>query len=89
DEIVLVEDGPVTEEMTVIVDKYKETHPEVLHVLPLEKNVGLGKALAEGVKACRNELIARMDADDIMKMDRIEKQWQLFQKNPNLVIAGS
>lgn len=72
DEIVLVEDGPVTEEMTVIVDKYKETHPEVLHVLPLENNVGLGKALAEGVKACRNELIARMDADDIMKTDRIE-----------------
>ena len=67
--------------MTVIVDKYKETHPEVLHVLPLENNVGLGKALAEGVKACRNELIARMDADDIMKTDRIEKQWQLFQKS--------
>lgn len=30
-----------------------------------------------------------MDADDIMKTDRIEKQWQLFQKNPNLVITGS
>ncbi|MFB6410120.1 glycosyltransferase [Enterococcus faecalis] len=89
DEIVLVEDGPVTEEMTGIIDKYKETHPEVLHVLSLERNVGLGKALAEGVKACRNDLIARMDADDIMKTDRIEKQWQLFQKNPNLVIAGS
>ena len=44
--------------------------------------------MAEGVKVCRNELIARMDADDIMKTDRIEKQWQLFQKS-NLVIAGS
>ncbi len=37
DEIVLVEDGPVTEEMTVIVDKYKETYPEVLHVFTSRK----------------------------------------------------
>lgn len=44
----------------------------------LEKNSGLGLALAEGIKHCSNELVARMDTDDICVPDRFEIQLNCF-----------
>ena len=89
DEIVLVEDGPLTEELYAVVREYKEKHPALFHSVVNEKNLGLGLALNEGLKACRNELVARMDTDDISKPDRCEKQLRRFQEKPQLAIVGS
>jgi glycosyltransferase involved in cell wall biosynthesis len=55
----------------------------------LEKNRGLGLALAEGMLRCKYELVARMDSDDIARGDRFEKQLAVFEKNPSLDICGS
>lgn len=44
--------------------------------------------MAEGVLNCRNELIARMDTDDIMVEDRLEVQYKLFKENSSLAIVG-
>ena len=85
DEIVLVEDGPLTDELYKIVDEYKD----LLHIVVNEKNVGLGLALNAGLKACKNELVARMDTDDISKPDRCEKQLNRFLEKPSLAIVGS
>ncbi len=85
DEIVLVEDGPLTDELYVVVDQYKEK----LHIVVNEKNLGLGLALNEGLKVCKNELVARMDTDDISKTDRCEKQLKIFEEKPELSIVGS
>ena len=63
DEIVLVEDGPLTDELYAVVEEYKPH----LHIVINKKNLGLGLALNEGLKACSNELVARMDTDDISK----------------------
>lgn len=84
DEIVLVEDGPLTPELYAILDKYP-----MLHRVKNEKNLGLGLALNEGLKVCRNELVARMDTDDISKPDRCEKQLRRFEEKPELAIVGS
>ena len=84
DEIVLVEDGPLTDELYAVVEEYKP----YLHIVINEKNLGLGLALNEGLKACRNELVARMDTDDISKHDRCEKQLRYFQANPETTIVG-
>ena len=81
DEIVLVEDGPLTEELYAVLKEYKEKYPELLHVVVNKKNLGLGLALNVGLKACRNELVARMDTDDISKPDRCEKQLRFFMKH--------
>ena len=78
DEIVLVEDGPLTEELYTVVEEYKAKYPDLLHIVVNEKNLGLGLALNEGLKVCRNELVARMDTDDISKPDRCEKQLKRF-----------
>ena len=85
DEIVLVEDGPLTDELYRVVDEYKDK----LHIVINEKNLGLGLALNEGLKVCRNELVARMDTDDISKKDRCEKQLKRFEEKPELAIVGT
>lgn len=85
DEIVLVEDGPLTDELYAVVKEYKPH----LHIVINERNLGLGLALNEGLKACHNELVARMDTDDISKPDRCEKQLKRFSEKPELAIVGS
>ncbi len=49
-------------------------------VVKLEKNQGLGIALAIGLEHTKNRLVARMDTDDIMEPQRLEKQLEIFQK---------
>ena len=72
-DIVMVEDGPLTPELYTALDKLEETYPCLLRV-PLEKNVGLGPALAEGVLHCPCELIARIDTDDYAYPTRCQEQ---------------
>lgn len=88
DEVVLVEDGPLTDELYKVIDDYKEKYKNI-HLVKLPKNVGLGPALKEGVEACSNELIARFDSDDISVNDRCEKQISEFKMDKDLDIIGS
>lgn len=44
-EVVLVCDGPLTPELDALIEGYQAQHPEVLKVVRLEKNGGLGNAL--------------------------------------------
>lgn len=87
-EVVMVEDGPLTEDLYAVLDQFCNLHPEMKRV-PLEGHHGLGPALAEGLLHCSNELVARMDTDDIARNDRFEKQLAEFDTNPNLDICGS
>ena len=89
DEWVIVEDGPLSREMYTLLDEYQKKYPNLIIRIALEKNQGLGKALREGIPKCNNNLIARMDTDDIAKEDRFEKQLSEFKENPELDICGS
>ena len=84
DEIVLVEDGPLTEELYSVINDYKD----YLHIVVNETNLGLGLALNKGLLACRNELVARMDTDDIAELDRCEKQLRFFSQHPDVSVLG-
>lgn len=88
DEIVIVEDGPLTESLYAVLDEYKAKYPQIVRTVKNEKNLGLGLALNVGLKECKNELVARMDTDDISKPDRCEKQLKMFAENPDLDIIG-
>ena len=59
-----------------------------LNVVRLAKNGGLGNALNEGIKHCKNELVARMDSDDIAYPDRCEKQMAVFNAHPEVSICS-
>lgn len=87
-QVVLVEDGPLTPGLNTIVMEYCSKYPE-LEIVPLPENRGLGLALAEGIKHCKYELVARMDTDDIARKDRFELQLKQFDINPQLDICGS
>lgn len=86
DEIVVVKDGPITEELQAVIDE--RMGKVKINEVSLAENHGLGYALNEGVRACRNELIARMDADDYSLPNRCELQLTEFVKNPALDIIG-
>ena len=57
-------------------------------MLRLKTNQGLHRALNAGLHACRHELIARMDSDDVALPRRCELQLQKFEENPSLAIVG-
>lgn len=88
DELILVKDGPISEELQSVIDKIDKRYPGIIVQLSLKKNVGLGKALNEGIMLCKNEFIARMDSDDISLPDRCSKQLELFLADPDLDIVG-
>lgn len=88
-EIVLVKDGTLTKELDEVIEKYQKSYPNLLKIVALEKNYGLGKALNIGLKNCTYELVARMDGDDISKPERFKKQIDIFKGNPDLDILGS
>lgn len=88
DEIVLVKDGPVPDSIQKIINKISKASDSLIKEIQLEKNVGLGLALNEGIKVCQNELIARMDSDDISMPTRCERQIAEFERNPSIDIVG-
>jgi len=89
DEWVVVEDGPLTDELYAVLEKYEKEYPGLIKRVPLKENRGLGLALQAGVPECSNDLIARMDTDDIAREDRFEKQLEEFKNDPDLDITGS
>ena len=87
-EIVLVQDGKLTDVLYIVIDEWKNKLSDVLKIIPLEQNVGLGDALNEGIKHCSYELIARMDTDDISLPDRFEKQLKVFEISDIDICSG-
>lgn len=87
EQYVIVIDGPIPEELKVVIERYQKN--EILFtVLELAENGGLANALNHGLEVCRNELVARMDADDISLPERCERELEFFAANPELVICG-
>ena len=87
DEIIIVKDGELTPELNTVLMKYSEN--PVFNIVGYKRNRGLGLALNYGLEHCKNELVARMDTDDIAKSDRCEKQLVRFMENPHLSLLGS
>ncbi len=85
-EVVLVVDGPVPREIDAVIDKYESNC--IFKIIRFHENQGHGNARREGLKACTNDIVAIMDADDISVYDRFEKQLLVFQSHPELDIVG-
>lgn len=89
DQFVIIKDGPLTEELNGVIEEYRAKSPELFTVVALENNVGLGSALDIGLSYCRNELVARMDSDDISLPERCKREVQCFSEDPELDIVGT
>ncbi len=86
DEILILVDGVVSKDIKLLLNAFKKE--ETIRVKYFNKNRGLGLVLRDGVNMAKNELIARMDADDVSNLDRCELQLKKFQENPELDIVG-
>lgn len=84
DEFVIVCDGKLTEELDGVLSSYEDK----IKLVRLPENRGLGNALNAGLSACSNELVARMDSDDISYPDRMEKQLLMFSEDPSLALIS-
>lgn len=96
-DFVLVCDGPLTQALDAVIAQYagRETVDEdgkrrkLFQIIRLPENVGLGRALNEGLKACRYDIVARMDSDDISLPDRCEKQLKALTGQKLDVVSGA
>jgi glycosyltransferase involved in cell wall biosynthesis len=85
DEVVLVQDGPVPADLAACLDELVESSPVPVRLVRLERNLGLGRALEAGLAACRHEVVARMDADDISLPERFAVQLPEIEAGADLV----
>ena len=89
-DFVLVCDGPLTPELDAVIDEMQELFGDVLAVLRLEKNGGLGKALNAGLQQCKNEIVIRMDSDDISAENRCRMQVGYLEQHPDVdILSGT
>lgn len=54
-----------------------------------KKNLGLASSLNKALKLARGDYIARMDADDISKPERLDTQLKFMEKGPQISICGT
>ncbi|MBO2454337.1 glycosyltransferase [Actinomadura barringtoniae] len=88
DQVVLVQDGPVSPELAMCLKELVVASPVEVTFLQLEHNRGLGPALDAGLQASRHDIVARMDADDVAMPHRFRLQVPLVQAGADLVGAG-
>ncbi len=86
DEYLIMEDGELTDELEQVILEYEKK--DIIKIVRFKENRGLGPVLADGVKMATNNLIARMDADDISLSDRCEAQLNAFSNDEELCIVG-
>ncbi len=79
-EVILVDDCSKDNSASII-KKYQESHPEVVYYLQ-PTNMGAGAARNKALELAKGQYVAFLDADDLWKPEKIEKQInQLKEKN--------
>lgn len=86
-EIVLVEDGPLTSDLYDVISFFKELLP--IKSVVLSENKGLSNALNIGLDSCSFDLVARMDTDDISLNDRFAVQIAFMEQNIDVAASSA
>lgn len=88
DQIVLVEDGELSDALECVVQQWKQTIGEPLTIVANKENCGLAFALNDGITHATGELIARMDSDDIAMPLRLKLQENYMITHEKVDILG-
>ena len=84
-EFIIIDDGSEDTSLKII----KNFKDKRISILENNKNIGLSASLNKGIKLSKGKYIARMDADDISLPERLEKQYNFMERNPNIGIVGT
>jgi glycosyltransferase involved in cell wall biosynthesis len=87
-ELLLVDDGS-TDQSTATAKEYAQKHLEKVRYLEHEghQNQGMSASRNLGIAHSRGEYVAFLDSDDIWLPEKLEKQLQLFQENPEAAVV--
>jgi len=85
-EFVIIDDGS-TDNSSELLQEYADQDDRI--TLFRQSNSGLTKALNAGLARADGKYIARMDADDIADQNRLERQVEFLEKNPEIVLVGT
>lgn len=85
---VIVLDGPVGEKLRGVVEQYKKLHDTTV-IVELPENQGSAIASNAGLEHCASTWVARLDADDIARPDRLEKQLDYLREHPEIDALGT
>ena len=83
-EIIVIDDGS-TDDTWVKLKKFQDSR---LRVLRNKENLKIVGTLNKGIQLASGKYIARMDGDDFSYADRIEKQVNYLERNPDTVVVG-
>ena len=86
-ELIIVADGPITQELTNVINFFTEKFNN-LCFLQLSENKGPATARNFGILNTKSDFIAIMDADDLCHKDRIKKQIEILS-NDNIDIVST
>ncbi len=86
-EFIIINDGSLDKTYEII--KRLAEKDKRIRIISHEKKEGLAKSLNDGIKIAQGKYIARMDADDISLPERLQKQVEFMEKNPQTGAIGS
>lgn len=87
DKIIIVQDGPIKKTISTYIDYISKKNNILL--VNLLQNQGLGNALNRGLEYVTEDIVLRMDSDDISRINRNENTINFFKNNPDTAIYGS
>lgn len=86
-ELIVIDDGS-TDRSSATAQDYAARDPRIVYVRQ-PQNQGLVACLNEGLRRARGQYVARLDADDAMRPDRLEKQVAYLELHPEVGLLGS
>lgn len=86
-EIIVGEDCS-TDNTREIVQQYVEKYPDLIVPLFYEENVGAVENIKQVYKKARGRYIAHMDGDDMALPNKLQKQFDIMEKNPQAMICS-
>lgn len=87
-ELLVIDDGSTNRECISTLEEFSLKDRRI-RILANETNQGIIRSLNRGLENARGKYIARMDSDDIAFPDRLQKQTDFLEKNPNIDLVGT
>lgn len=87
-EFIIICDNPNNERIILLLEEYANNDNRI-KIHTNDVNIGLTKSLNIGLKLCKGDFIARIDADDVALPNRLDKQVAYMESHEDVMACGS